>query len=121
MAQKTTINGSYSLTNNSDTVNVNLNSTITTTGSLFVKSTMITNTGSWQTIDQNKNNDFRSGVFGNEDFTSSIKLALGNTASIASILQPQDTVVLAYSGSTTLYCQSISGTPLLSYTAISLN
>jgi hypothetical protein len=120
MSQIATINGSFSLSNNGDTLSIALGNSITTTSSLYTANAVLVTTGSWQVIDQNKNNDFRIGVFGNNDLTQSLQIALGSTGSYASILQPSDSCILTNSGSTTLWAKSIgTKSALLSYICIS--
>jgi hypothetical protein len=120
MSQKVTINGSYTLNNNGNTVNVNLTNTISPSGSLFNASSMVVATGSWQVVDQNKNLDFRTGVFSNEDFSSSIRLAVGSTGSFQT-LWPQDSSTVNGSGSSTIWAQAIGSASLLTYMVVSLN
>lgn len=120
MAQKVSINGSYSIVNNGNTIPRKLTSTLTMSGSLFNVSSMTVATGSWQVIDQNKNVDFRSGVLTNNDTVSFIKYAVGNTGSFL-ILWPGDTNIISYSGSATLWAQATPSASLLTYMQASFN
>jgi hypothetical protein len=121
MASKITINGSYVVTNTltATTVSENLGGTLTMNGSLYNNAALLV-TSSWQQISQNQNKDFRSGVFSNNDFTSSIRLAIGSTGSFF-VLWPQDSAMVGFSGSTTIWAQTNSGSALMDYTVVSLN
>jgi len=112
------------LTNNT-TLNIPLSvPNIITTGSNYTSLTPNV-TASWQQLDQGNNKDLLVGIFTNLDNTSSIYIALGNTGSVASILNPNtiDNCLLCYSGSTAIYAKSVGGnpSPQLNYTIVSMN
>ena len=106
MAQTYTLSGQLIVTNNNLRNIVTLQNNVTTTGSNSLANTMNVPTGAWQTIDQQSNSDFRFGFFTNLDLTSSLKIAIGNTGSYASLLLPGDNVILTNSGSASLYVQA---------------
>jgi len=78
-------------------------------------------TGSWTLLPQGTNIDFRLGTFSNNDLTSSVYIALNQTASYASLLQPGDNALLTYSGSANVYAKAVGAhSPVsLSYSLVS--
>lgn len=103
MANLLQVSGQITLTNtnlrNVGTLTLNL----TTTGSNNISNVMNVPTGSWSTVSQGSNGDFRWGYFVNLDLTSSVAIAISSSASVASYLRPGDWVVLTYSGSPAVY------------------
>jgi len=100
-----------------------LNGTIATSGSNYASIIANIPTGSWTTLQSGSNVDFRTGVFSNNDLTSSIYIAIGNTGATSSILQPDDSCILTYSGSIPIYARTVgTNSPAsLGYTLVSFN
>lgn len=117
MANILQINGQVTLTNTNLRNIGTLTTNLTTTGSNNVSNVANITTGSWSTISQGSNADFRWGYFVNLDATSSVAIAINSSASVASYLQPGDWCVLTYSGSPAIYASGsgASGTILLQY------
>lgn len=114
MAQTYTVSGQIVLSNNNLRNIVTLSENVTTSGSNSLTNTANIPTGSWTPIDQGSNSDFRFGYFTNLDATSSIWLALNNTSSFASFLQPGDLSIITNSGTASLYAKATgSNSPAL--------
>lgn len=105
MSQSINLTGQFTVNNGSLRNLINLATNTTTTGSNSICNNANVPSGSWSLIDQGSNADFRIGIFKNVDLTSSIKVALGSsaTSSFSSYLYPGDTAILYGSGSTSIY------------------
>lgn len=117
MANTININGQVVLTNTNLRNVASITTALTTTGSNNISNVQNVTTGSWSTISQGSNADFRFGYFVNLDATSSVAIALNSSASVASYLLPGDFCILTYSGSPALYASAsgANGTVLLQY------
>jgi len=105
-SQTTVISGQVVNTNNSIRSTLSLQYSLTPTGSNSIANSATITTGSWQVIDQGSNSDFRFGYFYNMDSTSSVKIAIGNTSSYSTWLQPNDVSLIANSGSSVIWAQA---------------
>lgn len=114
MSQAYTISGQITVNNNNVRTIVTLTDTTTTTSSNAISNNVNVATGSWQVLDSGSNTTFRFGYFANTDLTSSVKIAMGSTASNASILQPGDFCILTNNTSSVIYLQATgSNSPVL--------
>lgn len=106
MAQNLSLSGQIVVTNGGLRNIITLNDTLNTTSSTAIVNNQTVVTGSWQVVDSGSNTNLRFIYLSNTDTTSSVKIAFGNTTSLASVLQPTDFCILTYTGSTTIYAQA---------------
>jgi hypothetical protein len=118
-----TLNGTLTVQNFSQKVQSSLTTTPTITGSNVISDSINVPTGSWTILPTGSNIDFRIGCFTNNNLTDSIYIGLGTTGSNASILQPDDSCVLTFSGSAIIYAKAVGTTSPanLSFTLVSYN
>lgn len=100
------ITGQIVITNSPTRNILSLQYSLVPAGSNNIVNTANITTGTWQTIDQGSNGDFRLGYFYNSSTTSSVKIAIGGTTDYAAWLQPGDYCILPNSGSATIYAQA---------------
>lgn len=110
MAQTISLSGQLISTNGNLKNLFTLTDSLTTTSSTSLTNNQAIPTGSWTSLDQGSNTDFRLGYFVNTDATASIKLAVNSTASYSAWLQPGDLALISNSGSATLYAQTFRST-----------
>ncbi len=117
--------GSISIIGNDKNDTDSVAETIPISGSNYISLLMNVPTGSWTTLPTGSNADFLIGIFINQDVTSSVYIALGNTSNTASILTPNvsSMCILSYSGSANVYAYAIgANSPVqLSYKMVSMN
>lgn len=114
MSQQYTIQGLLTLTNNNVRTIVTLAESTTCTSSTAIMNNASLPTGSWIALDTGSNASFRFGYFSNTNETSSVKIALGSTASNASILQPGDFCILTNDAAAQVYAYaSGSASPVI--------
>lgn len=107
--QNYVITGQIVVTNGTMRNIVSLTDQTNTTSSNAISNNQNVATGSWQALDTGSNATFRFGYFCNTDATSSLLIALGNTASNASVLLPGDFCILTGDGSATAVYIQASG------------
>lgn len=107
MSQQYTVSGQIVVTNNNLRNIITLSENVSTTGSNSIANTANIPTGSsWTLLPSGSNTDFRFGYFANLDNSASIYIAIGNTASYASLLKVGDFCILTNSGSANLYAMA---------------
>ena len=107
--QTFSISGQITLTNGTLRTQVSLADSNTTTSTQGL-SNVQTISNSWTVIDPGSNTSFRFGYFNNLDATASVKIAIGNTSSYASLLLPGDFCFLTNSSSAVVYAQATGAT-----------
>ena len=119
-----TLNGTLTITNNSQRNTLTFNQATTTSGSNSVSDTITLTTGSWTSIPTGSNKDLLLAAYTNNDNINNIYISVGNTGSVCAILTPIcSTMVLPYSSSVQVYAKASgsNGTSSFSYTQISMN
>jgi hypothetical protein len=101
--QSYSISGTVTVTNGSLRNIVSLADVNQTTGTNALTNNQSIPTGSWVALDTGSNATMRFAYIANTNETSSVKIASGNTASLASVLQPGDFCILTNTGSNALY------------------
>lgn len=96
MSNTVTIGGNITLVSNQLRSTVSLIDTLNTTSSNYVSNNQNIATGSWQLVDQGSNPNMRYFFGSNLNTTSSIKIAIGSTAtaSYSAYLNPGDVAII---------------------------
>ena len=102
-----TLNGSLAVTSYSQKASATFNETPVVSGSNYVANSINLPTGSWCPIPTGSNQDLRMATFANNSTSSYVTIALNQTGSFASVLWPDDSCVLTYTGSAQVYAKCV--------------
>lgn len=111
---KLTITSTAQIVDNDDTLGVTLNNSYTTTGS-WIGQRVNVPTGSWTLLSTGSLHDVRTVFFSNNDFTSSVFVAINNTGSGYDVYWPQDTGNRNFNGPANIYVQASGSNPIVSF------